>query len=979
MLGVSSDLRNCHLCVVVFLVSLGMKTHPALLQKMATFSPYVGFRPVPPSNTDVPGICGVGVNQFPGMAATKPEVGKQSGPASNSKEKEPVDPSLTIQPVRAQTLAAHNMNSKEPTEKDRFRKIEEWRNDVAKASWIPQGEETPKTAQGRERRHSSHDCGSEQKESKEQKSAARGSSSQSRPKEGKKEGKSAVAVKKGKGKASTDKEEQPDVAREVSKSKETKSDDKHMEQKRESEQPMHWGLPQQPGGQSLFNAGMYAMPFNPSVIQHQLGVPFGLSLAGRTITQSDIPVGFPYPVVSRIPAFPNYALGSYMSSLLQSQSEQMHARSKGGGSASKESPTKPTLEKVQLESQCSGDGSKKEKLSSAMSGIQVTSELTEASSRATLAPGQQHYKLVKRSGSPGGPSGKGKPGEGKQRVGKGRKPNAKEQKVPTKDSSSTSVKPGSPVSSVVTASVAQVASTVPGSTSSILEYGQDKSSSRGLLRGRKTKADTTGDKSPEKRMKTTDADEQKECDRVGVPSERQPPISLPLSFRNPSNLYGPLHSVSDEQSPMAQMPFVASLASQAAMYGHLAVKQGGGPMPPFGRFDHAKYYPRMFKQPDVPTMPPSAIASRIKDDSTGAALQSDGTDRVGHPIGKPPSAPKRPNTLSFVSDEIRNLPGGELLETQTPEEIEARAREFDRHEALRTLASPVRSRHFGLVPPELPSPSKSPVGAVGGRKVDGPSLQSEHSAFSAKNVKKKGSSTKNDNRTGKGHVKKLHVEISGRLGQSGNTVPSKALDTQQDRDMESNNKQQNDVSQRYRVLHHQIPSSGSLSVSTTLSVSTGLSSPGKLPKKSKPASDTKTMKPSTTVTASSPVKSRSSRMDVNTSGLMQQFERLGVSHTKTNSEKPQPVSTNVHTTACSKDAKPTVSMSTATVSVSAVTPNLFVTAAQSMLQDALQSMRKSNVTCMFWFLYLFLDCVYRHFLVTTWSEMAVRTIPLWSS
>ena len=923
---------------------------PSLLQKMATFTPYVGFRPFHPGMAEVAGIHGMALNQFPGMAAAKPEVAKQTGTTSNNKEKEPVDPSVTIQTVRTQTLAAHNLNSKEPTEKDRIRKIEEWRNDVAKHTRITQvGDEIPGT-KGREPTQTSQDIANKQRENKEQKSAARGGSSQSRAKEGKKESKSGVSGKKGKGKESIDRDEQVDSVGEANKLKETKKE-KQVEQKREQEQPPHrydWPLAQQHNAPPLLRPGMYPMPLNPNLFQHQIGGPFGINVMGRSHSQPDIPGVFPFPVVSRTPAFPNYAFGAYPPNVPQHlhQPEQMPASSKSVGTASKESIAK-LIDRAhtQLKSQTSNDGVKKEHSSPITSGVQVTSELTEASSRAALVPGQRHYKLVKGPGaaSPGGPSGKGKQGETK-RVGKGRKPKVKEEKTLSDEISSTGLKPSSPVFNVATTSVAQVTRTVSESTVNSMDYGQDKSGSRDSFRGRKTKADPNSEKSSEKRVKT-DADDHKEVNQSGVSSERQ----APLSFRSPPHMYGPLHSLPDEQL-MSRMPFGISVAHHAAMYGQMGLKQEASLMPPLGQVEHAQYYRGMFKALDIPiTISPLAITARPKDKSNDVPNKTDGADRSSLPVSKPLNAPQRPTTLPFVSDEIKSLPGGELLERQTPEEIEARAREFDQHEALRTLASPVRSRHPGSFPPEVPSLPMSSIGSVNGRKIDGLSLQSEHSAFSAKGTKKRGCVTKPDHHSGKSDTKKPPENV-GPVSESGNSISVKVTlsDVQHDKDVNNKSKHHSECVLRNRDPHFRVPSFGSSASTPSTALS---SSPGKLPKKSKPQVESSGVNPSSSDHALSPVKGKHLGADVNTSDLMQQFEKLGVSQTRNSCRKTQAAATaalDVHPVANAIDARSV--MSSATMPVSVVTPNLFVTSAPSMFQDAMQRMG-IHIACIYFCIY----------------------------
>ena len=72
--------------------------------------------------------------------------------------------------------------------------------------------------------------------------------------------------------------------------------------------------------------------------------------------------------------------------------------------------------------------------------------------------------------------------------------------------------------------------------------------------------------------------------------------------------------------------------------------------------------------------------------------------------------PRRPTSL-FVSEDIRTLPGAEMLEQQTPEEIQERARQFDQDENLKALASPVTPV---MPPPPLPGRIVSGLAAVAG-------------------------------------------------------------------------------------------------------------------------------------------------------------------------------------------------------------------------------------------------------------------------
>ncbi|XP_065829758.1 trinucleotide repeat-containing gene 18 protein-like isoform X2 [Oscarella lobularis] len=83
------------------------------------------------------------------------------------------------------------------------------------------------------------------------------------------------------------------------------------------------------------------------------------------------------------------------------------------------------------------------------------------------------------------------------------------------------------------------------------------------------------------------------------------------------------------------------------------------------------------------------------------------------PSQSQPPPPRRPTSL-FVSEDIRTLPGAEMLEQQTPEEIQERARQFDQDENLKALASPVTPV---MPPPPLPGPSQ--VGQSSGSIVSG--------------------------------------------------------------------------------------------------------------------------------------------------------------------------------------------------------------------------------------------------------------------
>jgi hypothetical protein len=899
---------------------------------MAAFTPYVGFRPFHPGMADVAGIHGVALNQFPGMAAGKPEVAKQTGPTSNNKDKESVDPSVTIQTVRTQTLAAHNLNSKEPTEKDRIQKIEEWRNDVAKHTRISQVRDEISNTKGREPAQTSQDMGNKQRENnKEQKSSARGVSSQSRSKEGKKESKSGIGGKKGKGKESMDRDERVDSLGEASKLNETKKE-KQMEQKREQEQSPHrydWSLAQQhSNAPPLLTPSMYPMSINPNHFQHQMGGPFAVNVPGRPHAQPDIPGVFPYPIASRTPAFPNYGFGSaYRANISQHQHppEQIPASSKSVGSAIKDSTVKLfDNADAHLQSKRSNDSVKKEVSSPATSGVQRTSELTEASSRAALVPGQRHYKLVKGPGaaSPGGQSGKGKQGETK-RVGKGRKPKVKEDKTLSDEVSSTNLKSSSPLLDVAT-SVSQVTRTVSDSTVNSIDCGQDKLGSRGdSFRRRKAKADPNSEKSTEKRIKVEAEDHQETNKRGGICMEKQ----VLGSFKSPPHMYLPSQSLSDEHRLMHRMPFVTS-AAQAHLYGQIGLAQESAIMPPLGQMEHAQLYRGMFKTPDMQTtIPPLVAISRSKGSVNDMPKQMDGTDFSNLPVSKPLNAPQRPTTLPFVSEEIKSLPGGELLETQTPEEIEARAREFDQHEALRTLASPVRSRHPGSFSVEVPNFPKPSLSSVGGRKIEGSSLQSEHSAFSAKGTKKR-AVPKADHHSGKSEAKKVSEIREGESEPSGKRTLSEAKDTS------SRSKQHSECVSKGRGPPLCFPSFGS-SASTA---STALSSSPIRAKKSKPpVENSVSLNPSNSDHASSPVKSKHTGVDVNTSDLMQQFEKLGVSPNRNTCKKGQMTSTaslEIHPAANAVDARSVVS--SAAMPVSVVTPNLFVTKAQSMFQDAVQ-------------------------------------------
>ena len=919
-----------------------------------TLSPYVGFRAVVPGVPDVSGIPGMGTVQFPGMAAPKPDASEQSASGSNTKEKEANDPSVNIQTVRTQTLAAHNLNSKEPTEKDRIRKIEEWRNDVAKAILTPQlGEEISKSSQVKQRRRSSRDreYSSDQKESVDVSSGAKGSLSQSNVKDGKKEGKSSALGKKGKGKgkAGIDKEDLVDNVAEVVKP-EVKSDDKQMEMKREMERPYYrydWQLPQSHCNPSLFS-NLYPMPFNPTVLQR---VPFGLS-PGRIPSQPDLPVHFPQPVTSVTPAFPHFALSQYQPPLLH-KVEQIPVGMKTVGSVTKDGATVSVSDGVHRELPVTTESSKKQQTST-VSGVHGISELTEASSRSTLVPGQRHYKLVKGTAPSSSSGGKVKGGDNKQKVGKGRKSKVKEQKSTVSDNLLANARPSSPVSSMVTAPVAQATSVVAGSIINV-EHGHNQLTQQGLARGRKTKSSPKAEKSAEKRMKTDEVSEQEDGDKDECVMERPPPVTFPLSLRDPSYMYGfagPLRPLPDERL-MAQMPFAQLASAQAAMYGQMTVKQESSLVPPFSQIDRLRYHPGMFKHPEVSSIPPLTVSAKVKDETVTTDVQSNETDCRSHSVAKQLSTPKRPNTLSFVSEEIRNLPGGKLLETQTPEEIEARAREFDRHEALRNLASPVKPRLppglvsteissprvSSLVPSEVISPLRNSEVATDGKKADITLLQSEHSAFSAKSVKKRGPTTRNDNQTGNVHVK---VEIVSRAGESGHVMPGKASisDHQQDKDIDKDRCHGGDDMKVHRFHQFHASSSGSLSASTA---STAVSSPTKLRKKSKQQSETRAVtKQSSAESTLSPVKGKKLTIDVNTSDLMQQFEKLGVGQIRTTGSfmATQTVSTagmDVHPgmITSSKDMR---QMPSAVIKpVSHVSPNLVVTAAQSMLQYVAQS------------------------------------------